>query len=60
MGSVRSMADLMRGFRVAFMLAAFAFGGLDLWLWGVRRAFLKRLALIKAMGPAAMAAVSVR
>ena len=42
MGSSRSMNDLMRGFSMAFMLAAFGFGIFDLALRKERTELLKR------------------
>jgi hypothetical protein len=59
MGSSRSMNDLLRGFSVSFMLAALAFGGLDLVLSGERSALLKGIALANVIWLAAMTAVSV-
>lgn len=58
-GSVRSMNDLMRGFSVSFMVAAFGFGVLDLMLSGERSGLLKRLALINAIWLAVMTGVSL-
>lgn len=43
MGSLCSMSDLLRGFSVAFMLAPFAFGALDLMLSRERAGLLKRV-----------------
>jgi hypothetical protein len=60
MGSVRSMDELMRGFSVAFMLAALVTGTLGLALSGEQVALLKKVALIYAIWLAAMAAVSLR
>jgi hypothetical protein len=60
MGSVRTMNDFMRGFSIAFMLAAFGFGALDFAVSGERPGLLKRLALINATWLAAMIAVSLR
>lgn len=59
MGSARSMADLMRGFSVSFMVAALGLGVLDLLLSRERPALLKRVALINAIWLAAMTAVSL-
>src|ERR1700686_1575444 len=58
MGSVRSMDELLRGFSVAFMLAALGFGALDLLLCRERAGLLKRVALINIIWLAAMTAVS--
>ena len=60
MGTTRSMADLLRGFSVSFMLSVFGFGIVDLLLSRERIALLKRLALINAIWLAAMTAVSLR
>jgi len=46
MGSMRSMMELMRGFSVAFMLAAFGFAALDFAVMGERTKLLKRVALV--------------
>ena len=60
MGSARSMADLMRGFSVSFMVAALGLGVLDLLLSRERPGLLKRVALINAIWLAAMTAVSLQ
>jgi len=60
MGSLRSMDNLMRGFSIAFMLAALGFGALDMAVWGERTGLLKRVALVNAIWLAAMIAVSLR
>jgi hypothetical protein len=59
MGSLRSMADLMRGFSVSFTVAALGFGVLDLLLSRERAGLLKRVALINTIWLAAMIAVSL-
>ena len=59
MGSARSMADLMRGFSVSFMVAALGLGVLDLLLSRERPGLLKRVALINTIWLAAMTAVSL-
>ncbi len=59
MGTFRSMATLMRGFSVAFMLAPLSFGVLDLMLSGERTGLLKRVALVNILWLAAMTAVSL-
>ena len=59
LGSARSMADLMRGFSVSFMVAALGLGVLDLLLSRERPGLLKRVALINAIWLAAMTAVSL-
>jgi hypothetical protein len=60
MGSFRSMADLLQGFSVSFMVAALGVGALDLVLAGERVGLLKRVALINAIWLAAMTATSLR
>jgi uncharacterized membrane protein len=60
MGSLRSMSDLMRGFSVAFMLAPFAFGVLDLMLSRERAGLLKRAAVVQITWLAAMNVVALR
>jgi hypothetical protein len=60
MGSVRSMADLLRGFSVTFMLAALGIGALDLLLSRERAGMLKRVAIINVIWLAVMTAVSLR
>jgi hypothetical protein len=59
-GSARSMAELLQGFSVAFMLAALGVGALDLLLTRERAGLLKRLALLNAIWLAAMTANSLR
>ncbi len=58
-GSFRSMDDLMTGFSVCFMLAAFAFGAFDFSLSRERAGLLKRVALMNILWLAAMTAVSL-
>jgi hypothetical protein len=60
MGSARSMADLMRGFSIAFMLAALGFGALDLLLSRERTELLKRVALINTIWLTGMVLISFR
>ena len=60
MGTSRSMSDLLRGFSVAFMLAALVVGSLDLLLMRERAGVLKRVALVNAIWLAAMTADSLR
>jgi hypothetical protein len=60
MGSFRSMADLLQGFSVLFMVAALGVGALDLLLARERAGLLKRVALINAIWLAAMTATSLR
>jgi len=60
MGSMRSMDNLLRGFSISFMLAAFSMGGLDLVLSRERSGLLKRVALVNAIWLAAITAVSLR
>lgn len=59
-GSSRSMNDLLRGFSMSFMLAALAFGGLDLVVRRERTGLLKHVALMNALWLAAMIVVSLR
>ncbi len=59
MGSMRSMADMLRGFSVSFMLAALGFGLFDLLLFRERAGLLKRAALANILWLAAMTAVSL-
>jgi hypothetical protein len=59
-GSPRTMAELMRGFSIAFMLAAIGLGVLDLLLSGEPAPLLKRIALVNAIWLAAMTATSIR
>jgi hypothetical protein len=59
-GSMRSMADLLQGFSVAFMLAALGFGLLDLAVARERSGLLKRVALVNVIWLAAMTADSLR
>jgi hypothetical protein len=60
MGSLRGMDDLLRGFSVSFMLAAFGFGIFDVVLWGERSGLLKRAALVNILWLAVMVGVSLR
>ena len=59
MGSHRSMSDLLTGFSVSFMIAAFGFGVFDIFLWNERAALLKRMALANMLWLAAMLGVSL-
>ena len=59
MGSFRSMAQLLHGFSVSFMVAALGFGVFDLALSGERSGLLKRAALINILWLATMTAVSL-
>ena len=59
-GSSRSMAELMRGFSVTFMLAAIGLGALDLLVCREGTSLLKRIALLNAIWLAAMTAISLR
>ena len=60
MGSMRSMDELLRGFSISFLLAAFVLGALDLALRRERAGLLKRVARVNAIWLAVMTAVSVR
>src|SRR5216683_5972927 len=59
MGSFRSMADLLRGFSVSFMVAGLGFGIFDLMLSREREGLLKRAALANIIWLAVMTAVSL-
>jgi hypothetical protein len=58
-GSMRSMADLLRGFSVCFMLGALGFALFDLLLFRERAGLLKRAALANIIWLAAMTAVAL-
>jgi len=60
MGSMRSMDNLLRGFSISFMLAAFVVGALTWVLRRERAGLLKRVALVNVIWLAVMAAVSLR
>jgi len=60
MGSARSMANLLRGFSVSFMVAALGLGVFDLLLARERTGLLKRMALINTIWLAVMTGVSLR
>lgn len=60
MGSMRSMADLLQGFSVAFMLAALGLGAVDLVVARERAGLLKRVALVNVIWLGAMTADSLR
>jgi hypothetical protein len=57
--SMCSMAGLMRGFSISFMVAAFGFGVLDFSLSNERAGLLKRIALINVLWLAVMTGVSL-
>ncbi len=59
MGSARSMADLLQGFSISFMVAALGLGALDLLLSRERAGLLKRVALINTIWLGTMTAVSL-
>jgi hypothetical protein len=59
LGSIRTMAGMLRGFSVSFMLAALGFGLFDLVLSRERAGLLKRAALINILWLAAMTAISL-
>jgi hypothetical protein len=59
LGSIRTMAGMLRGFSVSFMLAALGFGLLDLTLSRERAGLLKRAALINIIWLTAMTAISL-
>jgi hypothetical protein len=58
-GSMRTMADMLRGFSISFMLAALGFGLFDLLLFRERAGLLRRAALANIIWLAAMTAVSL-
>jgi hypothetical protein len=60
MGSLRNMAELLRGFSVAFMISVLGLGILDLTVSGERTGLLKRVALINVLWMAAMLGNSLR
>ena len=59
MGSSRSMENLMRGFSISFLVAAWGLGALDLVLVRERLGLLKRVALVNVIWLAVMTAVSL-
>jgi hypothetical protein len=59
-GSPRSMAEVMRGFSISFMVTAFGLGALDLVVCGERSGLLKRIALVNTIWLAVMTAISLR
>jgi len=59
LGSIRTMAGMLRGFSVSFMLAALGFGLFDMVLFRERAGLLKRAALINILWLAAMTAISL-
>lgn len=59
MGSMRTMAGLLRGFSISFMLSVLGLGVLDLVLARERTGLLKRVALVNAILLAAMTANSL-
>src|SRR5437764_12832994 len=60
MGSARTMAELLRGFSVSFMVTALGFGIFDFSLSNERVGLLKRAALVNIIWLAVMVAVSLR
>ena len=60
MGSSRSMAEMLHGFSIAFMLAALGIGALDILVMRERAGLVKRVALMNAIWLGAMTAVSLR
>jgi hypothetical protein len=58
-GSRRTVAAMLRGFSISFMLAALGFGLFDLLLLRERAGLLRRAALANIIWLAAMTAVSV-
>jgi hypothetical protein len=59
LGSIRTMAGMLRGFSVSFLMAPLGFGLLDLTLSRERAGLLKRAALINILWLAAMTAISL-
>jgi len=59
-GAHRSLAEMMRGFSISFMVAALGFGVLDLVVCGERSGLLKRIALVNTIWLAVMTAISLR
>lgn len=60
MGSMRSMDNFLRGFSIAFMLAAFVMGAVDLVLSRERAELVKRVSLVNTLWLATMTAVSLQ
>ena len=60
MGSIRSMSDFLRGFSMAFGLAALGFGVLDLLISREQVGLLKKAALLNTLWLAAMTGTSLR
>lgn len=58
MGSLRNMAELLRGFSIAWSAASIGLGALDLVLSGERLGLLKRVALLNVLWMAVMTANS--
>ena len=59
LGSMRTMENFVKGFSIAFMLAALGFGALNLTVSGERAGLLKRVALVNVIWLAAMVANSL-
>ena len=59
-GSMRSMAEVLRGFSISFMVTAFGLGTLDQALSRERAGLLKRVALVNTIWLAIMTGVSLR
>ena len=60
LGSMRTMAELLRGFSVSFMVAALGFGVFDFALARERAGLLKRVALVNIVWLAVMVGVALR
>lgn len=60
MGTLRSLADLQRGFSIAFMTSIFGVAALDLVLAREGSSLLKRVALVNTIWLAVMTAISAR
>jgi hypothetical protein len=60
LGSPRSMYDFLRGFSIAFSLAAVVTGLFNLLVSGERSGLLKKVALLNVLWLAALSSVSLR
>ena len=60
LGSSRSMYDFLRGFSIAFSLAALVGGAFDFSLSNERAGLLKKIALLNVLWLATLSAVSLR
>jgi MFS family permease len=60
LGTLRSLAELQRGFSIAFLMSIFAVAAVDLLLMRERTSLLKRVAFINTIWLAVMIATSIR